>query len=51
VKKFLTEDVILSELLSDNLSDVPEDMFSDCESESDDSAREEKNCMARTKLQ
>jgi hypothetical protein len=29
VKKFLMEDVILPELLSDNLSDVPEDIFSD----------------------
>jgi hypothetical protein len=40
VKNFLTEDVILPELLSDNLSDVPEDIFSDSESDSDDSERE-----------
>jgi hypothetical protein len=41
-KKFLTEDVILPELLSDNLSDVPEDIFSDSESNIDDSARKRK---------
>jgi hypothetical protein len=34
------EDVILPELLSDNLFDVPEDIFSDSESASDDSMRE-----------
>jgi hypothetical protein len=34
--------VILPELLSDNLSDVPEDIFSDSESDSDDSVRERK---------
>jgi hypothetical protein len=42
VKKFITEDVIFPELLSDNLSDVPEDIFSDSESDSDDSVRERK---------
>jgi hypothetical protein len=39
-KKFLMEDGILPELLSDNLSDVPEDIFS--ESECDNSMRERK---------
>jgi hypothetical protein len=39
-KKFLTEDVILPELLSDNLSNVPEDTFNDSGSDSDDSVRE-----------
>jgi hypothetical protein len=42
-KKYLREDFILPELILDNLLDVPEDIFS--ESESDDSVR------ARTKLQ
>jgi hypothetical protein len=28
-KTFLTEDAIFPELLSDNLSDIPEDIFSD----------------------
>jgi hypothetical protein len=42
LKKFLTEDGILPELLSDNLSHVPEDIFSDSESDSDDSVRERK---------
>ncbi|PSN33495.1 hypothetical protein C0J52_15385 [Blattella germanica] len=35
--KSLTEDEIIAELLSDPLSDVPEDIFSDSECESDDS--------------
>jgi hypothetical protein len=37
-KEYLTEDVIIPELLSDNLSDVPEDIFN----YSDDSVRERK---------
>jgi hypothetical protein len=41
-KKFLTEDVILPELLSVTLSNVPEDIFSDSKSDSDDSVRERK---------
>jgi hypothetical protein len=47
-KTFLTEQVILPEF-SDNLSDVPEDIFCDSESDSDDSMRE-KNCVPKTKL-
>jgi hypothetical protein len=43
-KKYLREALILPELLSDNLSDVPEDIFSDSEKESDDSVREKKLC-------
>jgi hypothetical protein len=39
------------ELLSDNLSDVPEDIFSDGESDSDDSVRENKKLSSQTKLQ
>jgi hypothetical protein len=38
-KEYLREDPILPELLSDNLLDVPVDIFSDSESESDDSVR------------
>jgi hypothetical protein len=38
VKKYLREHLVLPECLSDNLSDVPEDIFS--ESGSDDSVRE-----------
>jgi hypothetical protein len=34
--------VIVPELLSDNLFDVPEDIFSDRESDRDDSVRERK---------
>jgi hypothetical protein len=49
-KKFLTEDVILPELLPDNLSDVSDDIFSDSVSDSDDSVRE-KNSAPKTKLQ
>jgi hypothetical protein len=41
-KKYIREDLILPELLSDNLSDVPEDIFSAIKSESDDSVTEEK---------
>jgi hypothetical protein len=37
-KEYLRENLILSELLSDNLSDIHEDMFT--ESNSDDSVRE-----------
>jgi hypothetical protein len=33
------ENVIVPELLYDNLSDVPEDIFSDSENDSDDSER------------
>jgi hypothetical protein len=42
--------MIISVLLSNNLSDVPDDIFSDSESESDDTVRE-KNCAARAKVQ
>jgi hypothetical protein len=36
--------VILLELLSDNLANVSEDIFSDSEGDSDDSVREKKLC-------
>jgi hypothetical protein len=38
------KDLILPELLSNDLSDVPKDIFSGRESESDDSVREKKLC-------
>jgi hypothetical protein len=41
-KTFLMEDVIVPELLSDNSANVPEDIFSDSESDSDDSMSERK---------
>jgi hypothetical protein len=39
-KNISHEDVIVPELLSENLSDVPEDIFSDSERDRDDSVRE-----------
>jgi hypothetical protein len=46
-KKYLRHDRILPELLSDNLSNVPDDILSHNESDSDrDSVTERKNCAA-----
>jgi hypothetical protein len=46
MKSFLTEEVILPELLSDNLSDGAVDIFNYSESDNDVSVRET-NCAAR----
>jgi hypothetical protein len=43
-KTFLKEYVILPQLLSDNLSDVPEDILVISESEKDDSVERKKSC-------
>jgi hypothetical protein len=50
VKTFLREDVILLELLSANLSDVPEDILVISENVKDDSVRERKT-VPKTELQ